>query len=122
MENQVKIDADHSNICRFDLSIERDQDNYKMVQANIEDLCEVDFLMQGELSAHSPTSVPRLSPAVLNHLRAAERFIPATDLGLNGEFDLRGVFLYLQRFYRSIDPLQSHLRRPCVAFRALHKQ
>lgn len=43
IENQVKIDADHSDMCRFDLSVAKDRDNYHLVQANIEDLCDLDI-------------------------------------------------------------------------------
>ncbi|KAI9658781.1 MAG: hypothetical protein M1821_002341 [Bathelium mastoideum] len=45
-ENIVKLTADHSNLCRFDLS-EKDQDNYKLVRGNIEDLYE-SALKKGE--------------------------------------------------------------------------
>ena len=48
IENQVKIDADHSDMCRFDLSVAKDRDNYRLVQANIEDLCDLDIGTQGE--------------------------------------------------------------------------
>ncbi|KAL2050807.1 hypothetical protein ABVK25_008868 [Lepraria finkii] len=43
IENQVKIDADHSEMCRFDLSVAKDHDNYRLVQANIEDLYDLDI-------------------------------------------------------------------------------
>lgn len=52
VENQVKINADHSDMCRFDLSMTKDQDNYRLVQANIEDLCDFDIATQGEQWAH----------------------------------------------------------------------
>ena len=48
IENQVKIDADHPDMCRFDLSEAKDRDNYRLVEANIEDLCELDIETQGE--------------------------------------------------------------------------
>jgi len=36
-ENVVKLDADHSGVCKFGLSLE-DQDNFKLVRSNIKDL------------------------------------------------------------------------------------
>ena len=47
--NQVKINANHSDMCRFDLSLTKDRDNYRLVQANIEELCDLDIATQGEL-------------------------------------------------------------------------
>ena len=39
-ENQVRLNADHSNLCRFDASIEKDRDNLRLVEANVEELYE----------------------------------------------------------------------------------
>lgn len=36
-ENVVKINADHSGVCKFGPSLE-DQDNFKLVRSNIKDL------------------------------------------------------------------------------------
>ena len=36
-ENIVRLDADHRNMCRFDDSM-RDQDNFKLVRGNIQEL------------------------------------------------------------------------------------
>lgn len=41
LENQVRLDADHSNLCRFDASIQKDRDNLRLVEANIEELYEL---------------------------------------------------------------------------------
>jgi hypothetical protein len=38
-ETKLRIDADHSNLCRFDLSIETDKDNYELVEGNLDRLC-----------------------------------------------------------------------------------
>jgi hypothetical protein len=38
-ENQVKLNAAHSDMCRFNPSVERDKDNYFLVEGNIADLC-----------------------------------------------------------------------------------
>ena len=53
VENQVGIDANHSEICRFDPSIQTDMDNYEKVQANIKELYE-GTLQQGELLPDDP--------------------------------------------------------------------
>lgn len=45
-ENIVRLDASHSDMCRFDQS-KRDQDNFKLVWSNVEDLYE-DALKRGE--------------------------------------------------------------------------
>ena len=39
-ETPIKLDADHGNMCRFDLSIERDRDNYELVRGNLSSLCQ----------------------------------------------------------------------------------
>lgn len=36
-ENIVRLDADHRNMCRFDESMQ-DQDNFKLVRGNIQEL------------------------------------------------------------------------------------
>jgi hypothetical protein len=46
-EHVVKLNAEHSDMCRFDLSIPNDQDNYEVVEANLEELC-LEALKQGE--------------------------------------------------------------------------
>ena len=38
-ENQVKLNATYSNMCRFNPSVEKDKDNYFLVEGNIADLC-----------------------------------------------------------------------------------
>jgi hypothetical protein len=50
-ENVVKLNADHSGVCKFGNSLE-DKDNFKLVQRNIEDLYKK-ALNTGELSAIS---------------------------------------------------------------------
>ena len=51
-ENQVKINADHSDVCRFDPALELNQDNYILVEANLRRLCE-SAIAQGELSGNT---------------------------------------------------------------------
>ena len=48
IKNQAKIDADHSDMCRFDLSEAKDRDNCRLLEANIEEICELDIETQGE--------------------------------------------------------------------------
>lgn len=48
-ENVVKLNADHSGVCKFGSTLE-DQDNFKLVQCNIKDLYE-NALKICELSA-----------------------------------------------------------------------
>ncbi|KAL9596526.1 MAG: hypothetical protein Q9219_005747 [cf. Caloplaca sp. 3 TL-2023] len=38
VENQVRLEADHSNVCCFDLAVEDEADNYEVVAANIKEL------------------------------------------------------------------------------------
>ncbi|KAN0102725.1 hypothetical protein V8E51_011038 [Hyaloscypha variabilis] len=38
-ENQVKLNATHSDMCRFNPSVEKDKDNYFLVEGNMADLC-----------------------------------------------------------------------------------
>ncbi|KAH8659274.1 hypothetical protein BGZ60DRAFT_544318 [Tricladium varicosporioides] len=38
-ENQVKLDAAHRDMCRFNPSVKKDMDNYFLVEGNIDDLC-----------------------------------------------------------------------------------
>jgi len=49
IENQVGIDASHSDICRFDPSIMIDMDNYEKVQGNFQELYEGALERQGEM-------------------------------------------------------------------------
>jgi hypothetical protein len=53
-ENIVKLNADHSGICRFDES-EFDQDNFKLVRSNVKDLYK-SALRVGELRTTIPSS------------------------------------------------------------------
>ncbi|RDL31471.1 uncharacterized protein BP5553_09680 [Venustampulla echinocandica] len=39
-ENQVRLNADHSSMCRFNPSVKADMNNYFFVEENIADLCE----------------------------------------------------------------------------------
>jgi hypothetical protein len=50
-ENVVKLNADHSGVCKFGDSLE-DHDNFKLVRSNIKDLYKK-ALKTGELSAIS---------------------------------------------------------------------
>lgn len=50
-ETQLRINADHSNMCRFDLSIPSDLDNYRKVERNLQMLCAdalIGSIKQGE--------------------------------------------------------------------------
>ncbi|KAL4964039.1 uncharacterized protein BDV14DRAFT_209586 [Aspergillus stella-maris] len=38
-ETQLRINADHSNMCRFDLTVQLDKDNYRKVERNLQMLC-----------------------------------------------------------------------------------
>lgn len=38
-ETQLRINADHWNMCRFDPSIPADLDNYRKVERNLQMLC-----------------------------------------------------------------------------------
>ncbi|KAH9206067.1 hypothetical protein DL95DRAFT_397161 [Leptodontidium sp. 2 PMI_412] len=40
-ENQVKLDATHSDMCRFNRSVKKDVDNYALVEGNLRDLCSI---------------------------------------------------------------------------------
>ncbi|CZR59520.1 uncharacterized protein PAC_09412 [Phialocephala subalpina] len=44
-ETQLRINADHRNMCRFDLSVPADLDNYRKVERNLQMLC-VDALIR----------------------------------------------------------------------------
>ncbi len=54
MENQVGIDASHSEICRFDPSILEDMDNYEKVQGNFRELYEGALEKLGEILPTAP--------------------------------------------------------------------
>jgi len=53
-ENVVKLNADHSRVCKFGSSLE-DQDNFKLVRGNIKDLYK-NALKIGELSIITPVN------------------------------------------------------------------
>lgn len=38
-ETQLRINADHRNMCRFDMSVQGDLDNYRKVERNLQMLC-----------------------------------------------------------------------------------
>ena len=40
-ENQVKLEATHSDMCRFNPNVQIDAKNYKLVEGNVLELCEV---------------------------------------------------------------------------------
>ena len=44
-ENQVKIEATHSDMCRFNPDVQIDVNNYKLVEGNVLELCEVSKLL-----------------------------------------------------------------------------
>ena len=47
-ENVVKLNADHSGVCKFGSTLD-DQDNFKLVRSNIQDLYK-EALRKSELS------------------------------------------------------------------------
>ena len=54
MENQVGLDASHSEMCRYDPSILADMDNYDLVKGNLRELYEGALEKQGELLPNAP--------------------------------------------------------------------
>src|ERR1700761_9086521 len=40
VEAQLQLNASHSDMCRFDLSCQRDKDNYKIVNGRIKNICK----------------------------------------------------------------------------------
>ena len=38
--DEIKLDASHSDMCRFDLDEKTDRQNYRKVEANLRNLCE----------------------------------------------------------------------------------
>ncbi|KAL4790496.1 hypothetical protein BDV19DRAFT_372146 [Aspergillus venezuelensis] len=46
-ETQLRINADHSNMCRFDMTVQLDKDNYRKVERNLQMLC-ADALIKSE--------------------------------------------------------------------------
>ncbi len=65
MENQVGIDASHSDICRFDPSILKDMDNYEKVQGNFRELYEGALEKLGEILPTVPEGELRARLATL---------------------------------------------------------
>ncbi|OBT88503.1 hypothetical protein VE02_03443 [Pseudogymnoascus sp. 03VT05] len=55
-ENIVKLNADHSRVCKFGSSIE-DQDNFKLVRSNIRDLYKVALERISELNVTAPGNI-----------------------------------------------------------------
>lgn len=43
-ENQVKLEATHSDMCRFNPKVQIDAKNFKLVEGNVLELCEVSKL------------------------------------------------------------------------------
>lgn len=60
MENIVKLDADHSSVCKFGGS-QRDRDNFELVRVNIRDLYK-NALSIGEFSVISSVIDRRQDP------------------------------------------------------------
>ena len=48
VENQIRLEADHSNVCCFDLNVKVHEDNYEVVAANILELYEASLKPSGE--------------------------------------------------------------------------
>jgi hypothetical protein len=48
LENQVGIDAGHSDMCRFDRNNSKDMDNFEFVQGNIQELYDIAMERNGE--------------------------------------------------------------------------
>lgn len=65
VENVVALNADHSNMCRFDLADEEDESNYEIVATNVKDVYdhamirrEETFLILPEAPSSEPGRVP----------------------------------------------------------------
>lgn len=50
VEAQLQLNASHSDICRFDPSSERDQDNYKIVNSRLKGLYKEAILLRSKLA------------------------------------------------------------------------
>ena len=44
-ENQVKLEATHSDMCRFNPNAQVDAKNFKLVEGNVLELCEVSNML-----------------------------------------------------------------------------
>ncbi|KAI9807419.1 MAG: hypothetical protein M1833_000164 [Piccolia ochrophora] len=48
IESTIRLDADHSNMCRYDPLVQKDADNFLLVRAEVEDFYDFAALQQGE--------------------------------------------------------------------------
>ncbi|KAF7182461.1 hypothetical protein CNMCM7691_002031 [Aspergillus felis] len=75
-ETQLRINADHSNMCRFDMTVQADRDNYRKVERNLQMLCAdalvpnarqiARFASQGGVDLSS-ILLQQLDPGVMSH-------------------------------------------------------
>lgn len=49
IEHSIKLDANHSDICRFDMSVKVDRDNYDLVSRSITEIYNESIDRAGEL-------------------------------------------------------------------------
>ena len=66
MEDQVGINANHSDMCRFDLSIRSDEDNYEKVHGHFKELYQGALKKQGEILLNAPERELEARLAALN--------------------------------------------------------
>ncbi|KAF7585214.1 hypothetical protein BBP40_011667 [Aspergillus hancockii] len=72
-ETQLRINADHSNMCRFDMTVQADRDNYRKVERNLQMLC-------------ADALVP-------NAGQVARSDVPMNNLASQGGVDLSSILL-----------------------------
>lgn len=80
-ENVVKLNADHSGVCKFDQS-QPDQDNFELVRSNVEDLYN-NALKIGELSS-VPNAIgqERIAESADNDEELQERWVKLKEDGV----------------------------------------
>lgn len=63
-ESEIKIDAKHGDMCRFNPEVISDESNYELVEGNILELCEKAVRKLGKKSRPRGTSLPEASFSV----------------------------------------------------------
>ena len=103
-ENQIKLEAKHSDMCRFNPADSVDRKNYELVEGNILDLCEK-ALQLGEKSRSSIGRLPRTSADTVDDTISSSASSAAGTSNIRGSasqdseyedlerrlYDLRGV-------------------------------
>ena len=80
-ENQLKLQAEHSNMCRFNPDSLLDQKNYKLVEINVLELCK-DALQIGEKSHPSIDRFRHTSAHAVGNTESSEASSAAAPLNL----------------------------------------